>query len=670
MILTDFETISKCDLKARGGRLYAEDPTTRPLVAVMHDTATRQWGVWTPDDGPLASDERFAAHNACDFDRHIAAISGWVTPQPWADTSVAARRAGLPGALDALGARWLGLPKDKDASRFTKSLSMLSDLADAPIPTSEEVASIADKKARSKARNAELKAWRKRPRAERVEYVMRIVTEYCGSDVGIMVHGWPRLEPYLDQGIFGGWEGDVFAVDQVVNERGICFDSDLAQRLLEADAISSERVIAASALVLGWTTEQVRKVVGSPTQLAQAIGRSDAQAETIEAVIKGAGFEEPWIVALAEARQAIATIARGKLEAGLARLSRDGRLRDSHRYYGAHTGRWSGRGMQLQNLPRPEKRFEKWGDDELCRYVLGESVPDVKGVLVPWGDPGGIMMGLRACLVPSYGNELAVCDFSGVEARALAWCADDRPALEVFLSGRDPYKVMAALIFGTTYDAIEKNSPERTVGKIAELACGYGMGAKKFYENNGPELDAAGVNAKSVIDAWRTLHAPIVRYWRRLEDAFVAAIRGNPSRVWPFEFCPSADGKDVAIFLPSGRPIVYNAVGFSREIGFNGRERLSPYYVGTKSGREHLYGGKIAENVIQAMCRDLMADALVRAERAGLNPVLHVHDEIVCDVPRGEEGYAELKRIMLELPEWAQGFPIGASGHWGRRYRK
>lgn len=672
-LLADFETVSDCDLKARGGRNYAADSTTRPLVAVMYDTDSRQWGAWFPEDGPIATDERFAAHNAQDFDRHIGARVGWQSPHPWADTSVAARRAGLPGSLDALGTRWLGRAKDKEASRFTVSLSKLADIADAAIPPSAAVLAIPGKSERGKARGRELKAWRARPRSERLEYVMRRVTEYCASDVEIMVHGWPRLEPYLDGGIFGGWEGDVLAASNAVCERGICFDADLARRLLVADADASERVIEASARVLRWTTEQTRAVANSPQQFAQITGKGDATAETVDSVIKGEAFEQPWIVALCRARQALATIARGKLEAGLARVSPDSRLRDNERYYGAHTGRWSGRGMQLQNMPRPEKRFEKWGDDEICRYVLGMSVPDVEGKLVPWGDPGGIMMGLRACLVPSSGNELAVCDFSGVEARALAWCAGDTKAIEVFLSydagtGPDPYKVAAAIIFGVSASSVDK--VQRSVGKVAELGCGYGMGAKKFYFNNGPALDAVGVSAEDVVKAWRELHAPIVRYWRKLEDAFVNAVRGTPGRVWPFEFAPSADGKDVAIFLPSGRPIVYNAVGLSREIGFNGRERFSPYYVGTKSGREHLYGGKIAENVIQAMCRDLMADALVRSERAGLCPVLHVHDEIVCDVPRGEEGYHELRRIMLTLPEWAEGFPVGASGHWGRRYRK
>jgi DNA polymerase len=149
--------------------------------------------------------------------------------------------------------------------------------------------------------------------------------------------------------------------------------------------------------------------------------------------------------------------------------------------------------------------------------------------------------------------------------------------------------------------------------------------------------------------------------WRALEDAFLDAVRGEQSEVSVYTFVPSADGRDVAVFLPSGRPVVYNEVRESP--GKYTRPELS--YHGTR-GREHLYGGKICENVVQAFCRDLMADALVRAEDAGLEPVLHVHDEIVC--ARGS--LDDIRGVMLALPEWAEGFPIGAAGHEGFRYRK
>lgn len=671
-LLCDFETVSDSDLTAVGGRNYAAHPSTEVLVAVVHDVDSGATGVWSPGDPPVVTGDTLVAHNARDFDRHVATSVGWASSRPWADSSEAARRAGLPGSLDALGTRWFGIAKDKVASKFTVSLSKYDDLADAPPPVTSSVAEIADKKDRARARSAQLKEWRKRPPAERREAVLRIVRDYCASDVGILEHGWPRLRPYLEQGVFAGWEGDVLAVDGAVNERGVRVDLALVRRLLDCDARNCEIAIADAAMVCGWAVERVRAVANSPKQFAEVTGRADATKETIDAIIDGAGLEEPWIVALAEARRALATIARGKLEAALARVSPDGRIRDGARYYGAHTARWAHRGMQMGNMTRPPNmmpthggrlpaEYAKWGDAEICQLsdlcMAGEHMTNEE-----------IDVLLRACIVPSDGCELAVCDYSNVEARWIAWAAGDEKALDVFRSGRSPYMVVAATIFGRRYEDIVKGTDEYDLGKKSELGCNYGMGAKKFEEKYRPSR--VGVDAADIVRGWRELHVPIVRHWRALEDAFVGAVRGSSSHVGPYEFVPGADGRDVAIFLPSGRPIVYNSVGLSREIGFNGRERFAPYYVGTKSGREHLYGGKIAENVTQAGCRDLLAQGLVGAEAAGLAPVLHVHDEIVADVPRGAEGYAELQQIMTTLPEWADGFPVGAAGHWGRRYRK
>jgi DNA polymerase bacteriophage-type len=668
-LLADFETKSDADLDAVGGRNYAAHPSTSVLCAVVHDVASGDVGVWFEGDPPIATDDVIVYHNATDFDRHIAARVGWRSS--WADSSVAARRAGLPGSLDALGSRWFGVHKDKAAKHFTVSLSKHAQIEDAPIPPTPDVAAIEDKKARGKARAAQLKEWRKRPAAERREAVMRIVVDYCRSDVSIMERGWPALEPFLRDGVFGAWEGDVLAADTSVNERGIAFDVQLARRLLECDARNCDRQMQESARVLGWTPAQVRTVANSPPQFTQTTGRDDATKETVDEILKHRDTEPPWIVALADARRALATIARGKLEAGLARVSPDGRIRDGHRYYGAHTGRDSHKGLQMGNMTRPPnfmpthggrlpEKYADWGDDEISRLVdlcmAGEDLSNEE-----------IEVALRACLHATAGG-LAVCDFSSVEARWIAWTARDEKALDVFRSGKIPYKVAAATIFGKSYDDIVKGSDEYDIGKKAELACGYGMGAKKFELKYEPSR--VGVDAADIVRGWRELHAPIVQYWRALEDAFIAAVRGTEAHVWPYAFVPGNDGTDVAIVLPSGRPIVYNGTGLSREIGFNGRTKFAPYYVGTKGVREHLYGGKIAENVTQAGCRDLMMAGLVHAERDGLAPVLRVHDELVCDVANGVEGYDALREIMLTLPEWAHGFPVGAAGHHGKRYRK
>lgn len=633
-IALDIESRSRADLPTIGGRIYWEHPSTEAICVVMHDLDTGAQGVWLPGDPPpFPPGTQLAAHNAMGFDRFGVMRLGWPTPEAgdWIDTSEVARRGGLPGALDALGTRWLGRAKDKAGSAFTKALSRPS---------------------RAKARLGQLPAL--------TDDVMARVVAYCASDVEIMAHGWPALRQFNEDGVFASWERDVSRVDRIVNDRGVAFDSDLARALLRRDDELRGAAIAAAADACGWSFADAEACVGSPEQFVSVMHTPDATAATVAAVL--ADTTRPaWQRALAEARSAIATIAAGKLRAGLARVSRDGRLRDCHRYYGAHTGRWSGKGLQTQNITRPGDRFAKWGELEILAAIDAARDADYETIEVL----------LRACLCASAGRTLAVCDFSSVEARCLAWCAGDAAALETFKSGRNPYFVAAATIFGKRYEDIAKGTDEYDIGKKSELACGYGMGARKFEANYSPSR--VGVNAEDVVRGWRELHAPIVRYWRVLEDAFRAAIRGVATRVWPFEFVPSSCGRHVAIFLPSGRPIVYNDVGVSADGTWpDGRPKSSPFYVGTRGFREHLYGGKIAENVIQATCRDMMAESLVRAEEAGLAPVLHVHDEVVAEVDghAGEEALAELKRLMTTPPEWAEGFPVGAAGHHGTRYRK
>ncbi len=632
-LLLDFESRSRADLKRIGGRNYWADATTEPLCCVWHDTDTGVTDVWLPGDptpAPLRAGATPAAHNAMGFDRFGAIALGWCTLETeWIDTSELARRAGLPGALDALGTRWLGTSKDKSGNLFVKSLSRPS---------------------RAKARLGLL--------PDITPEVLGRVVPYCASDVEILEHGWPLLESWQ------ALEPDVSWADRAVNDRGMAFDSQLARALLNADARLADAALTAAGRALGMPPERVREIARSTEQFTDFTGLPNAQAETVEAcLLERPGLRNRRAQIVCRARQALASIARGKLEAGLARVSPDGRLRDSHRYYGAHTGRWSGRGMQLQNMPRPDGRFESWGDAEIC--ALADQVLAGRH----WATAAEIDLLLRACLVAGAGYTLAVCDFSGVEARGLAWVAGDQEALDVFAGTKDAYKLMAAVIFGVPYESIGKDE-RRQVGKVAELACGYGMGHVKFEDTAlkaGVRLTDVGVEPRAVVNAWRQRHAPVVRFWKQLERAFCAAVQGGEATAANLRLMPSYDGADVALFLPSGRPIVYN----DTRIGSDGYGRPQASFHGTKA-REHTYGGKLTENAIQALCRDLMADALVRAEQCGLRPVLHVHDEIVCEVPAGAgaEGLAVLHEIMTTLPEWAQGFPIGAAGHHGKRYRK
>jgi len=662
-VLLDFESRSRADLKARGGRLYWEHPSSEALCVCWHDTRTGARGLWLPGEPWPFAGRVLAAHNADGFDRFAAeryrfGAAGWI------DTSALARRAGLPGALDALGVQWLGVPKDDAGSRFTRALSSVR---------------------RPRALTAA--EWRDLPDDLRREFgalppfgaaELERVVAYCESDVAIMADAWDRLEAWR------GVDERALELDRAVNERGIAFDVELARALLAADERNADAAVGAAAAELGWPRERVRAAAQSPAQCAAELGTADARKATLR------GIDHP----LVTARQALASIARGKLLAGLQRTSADGRLRDSQRYYGAHTGRWSGRGMQLQNLPRPAKRFEEWGDSELCRAAddaIAGHPTDAETVAVL----------LRGTLTAAPGHALVTCDFSGVEARALAWCAGDRDALAVFGSGRDPYKVAASAIFGVSYDSVD--GVQRTVGKIAELALGYGMGAAKFETTarvmGGVELAAVGLRAADVVAAWRRAHAPTVRFWHAVDRAWRAAAEGRQGSVDRFLFLPG--GRDeLAVVLPSGRPVVYQEPrAGARGLYYRGPgddpkalravcpvhwaelERVQPGPEGACPDccavvpgvwRTHIYGGKIAENLIQALCRDLLADALDRAEVAGLRPVLTVHDEIVGEIPcaAARDGYAALQAIMRCPPGWARGFPADAKGWHGKRYRK
>ena len=689
-VLFDVESRSRADLRVIGGRAYWRHPSSEILVVVAYDTADGSVHVWAPGQPwPFGADRVLAAHNAHGFDRFALKRYG-IACAGWIDTSQLARKAGMPGALDAIGTRWCGVPKDKDASRFTVSLSRVRR------PTGKEIrdalsvvcpkchaapgATCAKKDGTPSthchkerrmiapvicdANAIPPETWRAMPASEKrargVQPVldadaMDRVTRYCALDVEIMARAWPRLEEWIDV------DADCENVDRVINDRGVLFDVALAQRLLAEDARIGSETIASVAAKMNMSPDDVRNAARSPSRFCAITGAPNAQAATVEAI------DHP----LARARMALASIAAGKLRAGLTRVHADGRLRDAARYYGAHTGRWSGQGMQLQNMPRPAKHFENLPADTTYPHTIsakGERVIDVDAYAneVLRGRPcdaDDVALLLRATICAAPGHVFVVRDYKSVEARATAWVAGDAAALEVFRSGRDPYKVAASAIFGVAYDDVEKW--QRQVGKVAELALGY-QGGPGAFESLARvyRIDPAIMNAldlPSLVARWRGLHVAIKSLWYACQRAFHAAVIGTPTSVSVLEYAPGDRG-EVACFLPSGRPIVYQEASADAE---------GLVFTGTK-GREHTYGGKLVENAIQGLCRDLLAEALVRAEDAGLRPVLHVHDEIVCEVPRSRAAEAEalLHKIMTSPPAWAQTFPLDADGWIGERYRK
>lgn len=680
-ILFDFESRSECDLELLGGRLYWAHPTTRAVCCWLYEVESATWALWLPGDPcPFGPDDVIAAHNYDGFDRFGVAALGWRALDegpPAIDTSAVARTAGLPGALDELAKRWLGRDKDHAGNAVTRRLSgvkaplrkvekgVIDDRTGAEqwglsaaevkewlaaAPSRREVSRVlweVPDRVQALVRNYE-REWKSLGRMpdaidrELLDYVIG----YCRKDVEIMVEAWPELSSWLEADLPG-----VYELDRRVNDRGIQFDRPLATALMREATRIKQEAVEACAAALECTADEARAAASSPKQFCAITGSRDAQRTTVAAI------DHP----LARLRQALATIAEGKLEAGLARAP-DGRMRDTVRYFGAHTGRWSGRGMQLQNMPRPDKRFEKWGDAEIC--ALADHAL-AGGAL----DQQEIDLLVRACLIARPGHVLLWADYSAVEGRGLAWAAGDEPALKVYRDDLDPYVVSAQYIYqGESYEELKAQKSKRQIGKVCELALGYGGGDGAFANMaQGLGIDVSGIDTQAVIKAWRAGRRSTVAFWAKLERALVNAITfQRETSVGAFAFVPGPK-QSIAMVLPSGRALVYWGVAIGE--GFKGKPSIS--YEGL-TFREHLYGGKIAENAIQAMCRDLLADALVRLEAAGLPVVLHVHDEPVCEVPLAalDRCRSKIGEIMTTLPAWAAGFPPKANVDHGFRYRK
>jgi DNA polymerase len=290
---------------------------------------------------------------------------------------------------------------------------------------------------------------------------------------------------------------------------------------------------------------------------------------------------------------------------------------------------------------------------------------------------------VRPCVWAPQGKSLGIVDYSQIEARALAWLAGDRDAVALFREGRDPYRALAARLFNVAPDAVTKE--QRKLGKIAELGCGYGMGPERFAaqaQAGGVDWTALTITPEEVVEAWRDAHPAIAGLKQETSSGFIARREGlwqelqraattvarSGGRVEVGPLIWGRNGQCVVCRLPSGRNIIYREARLEVLPGQR-TKRPGFTYLNSFGKREPSYGGKLAENVVQAICRDILAHALIELDAAGLPVVLHVHDEIVVELDSAAQ-LAEQQRIMTTSPTWAQGLPLACEGLAARRYTK
>lgn len=720
----DCETRSRADLRAVGGQAYADHPSTELLSAGWQVGAAVY--VWSPrgrfsvtpesilpppavqlDD--IAPVERivlhegsnpppwlddlcglpWVAHNGLTFDAPVWRGLGLPEPAEWLDSLPWCRAFGLPAGIDRVGLELFGEGKDagKDALMRLSQPAATGKLKGHFLPLGKQN--------------------------------LPAVLRYMVRDIQILSALCALLRPLIDE--WGEPELAVVEADAAINTRGVRFDTDLAEKVVALNeklrAHTSEELFSKLAARLGIEggAEKMRAKLRSVPQclaLLEELGvvAPDAKRATLQALALDLDPDDL-------ARDVIAgrigetRVTAAKLDRGLAQASSGGRLRFTVAYHAAHTGRWGGRGMQLQNLPRPNGLIDA---EALSAVVVGgpdkppadpqaflAALPvDAKGQKVDAGD--GLAALVRASLIPDDGHSFRVMDYANIEARVLPWLAGDEDALEVFRRGGDPYLAFAAGMFGADLAAWEaiyaqgKSHPEyafvkmaRGVGKVCVLGAGYGIGAKRLGEyavSLGVDLAAAGTTPEASVEAWRDAHPLIAGerngrewqgvagrrggFWRDLEAAFREAIeRGSPADVGRVRV--ERWHEHVVIILPSGRPLIYREARIEQVLRF-GEMRECPTFerrLGVSAFRTDTYGPKLVENATQAVARDFMAGALVRLQDA---VVLHVHDELVCSGPEAsaEADLREALCIMTQPFPWSTGLPIAAEGFVCRRYRK
>ena len=646
----DSETRSTVDLRKTGVYPYAEHSTTDINIAgyCIGNRRVQVWHRGTPCPSEITDHVTggglVIAHNA-QFDRTIwnkIAVERYGWPELYLsqtrDTMAMCYALSLPGSLDG-AAKALDLPigKDKEGSRLCQQMS----------------------KPRKILPDGCITWWDDDGRMQRL-------VDYCVRDIEVLRVLYENIRP------LSGAEQKLWELDQRVNNRGI---------QLDITAVDDALIIVEETKVLyndclHETTSGAVPTVGSVKALVSWLFEQGVCTESVdkETVIELLAGDLPDVAREALIiRQEAGMSSVAKLNAMKKSVCDDGRIRGTMQYHAATTGRWGGRLVQVQNLPRGNL---KPADVESAISIF--SLHDVKRVETLFGSPlKAVSSCIRGMIIAPLDKDLAVCDYSSIEARVLPWLAGEDlngPNLKAFAAGLDIYKVAATGIYNVSYEQVTKD--QRFVGKIAVLALGYQGGVVAFQSmarQYGVEISTA--KAESIRDAWRWANPIIKRYWEQLEYAAINAVKNKGQMFWVGKIAFQHSGRYLGCRLPSGRWIVYlyprivqkkTPWGAIKEaVGFSGVDSMSKKWT-----LQHTYGGKLAENVTQAVARDIMAYSFTVIEAAGLPIVMHVHDEIVCEVPTGSITQVEFENLMRQTPSWAEGLPIDVEGWIGKRYRK
>lgn len=568
-------------------------------------------------------------------------------PEQWRCTMFHGLYAGYPAGLDAAG-RALGLPEDKRKLSTGKALIRYFCVPCTPTKSNG-----------GRRRNL--------PSHDPVRW--ELFKEYNAQDVTTEM----EIERRLSLITVPDWLQRQWETDLLINARGVAVDMEMVNGALEIGATVRERLTQEAVRISGLSNPN--SVQQLSAWLEQETGEevTDLRKDTVAKMIAQAP-DNPEVQRMLEIRQELGKTSTKKYDAIEQAVCPDGRVRGLLQFYGANrTGRWAGRLVQVQNLPRTytqplelARNLVKLRKLDNLRLVYG-SVPDTLSQLI------------RTAFVASDGNVLFDADFSAIEARVISWLAGEQWRLDVFKTHGKIYEASASQMFGVPIERIKKGNPEyalRQKGKVAELALGYQGGAGALINMGALDMGIPEDDLPDIVQRWRDTNKRICDLWYKMNSAAVEAISTGSSvgvgrLLVSCEYDAAHEVEYLTVLLPSGRKLYYN----SPQIGENKWGGPSISYMGMdqttkKWKRIETYGGKLVENCVQAVARDCLAQAIENLEKEGLPVVFHIHDEVVIDCRADTATLDAVVNIMSRPIPWAPGLPLNADGWVGGFFKK
>jgi len=638
----DIESFSDVDLIKCGVYAYADSPAFEILLFA-----------WSFDGGEtqiidLAQGEKLpaevedaifdvsvtkTAYNA-NFERTCLSkyFGRYIPPESWHCSAVQAAMLALPRSLEDVG-RVLGL----DEQKMKEGKELIRYFCIPCKPT---------KANGGRTRNLPCHAPEK----------WELFKTYCKRDVDVeksirrKLHNFPIPES----------EMELYRLDQRINDRGVLVDMGLVEQAIACERLHKEVV-----------TKRAYELTGleNPNSVAQLkgwLGDKGMEAESLskKAVADMIAETDGEVEELLRLRLLMAKTSVKKYEAMERSVCSDGRVHGMLMFCGANrTSRWSGKIVQIQNLPK-----NYIPDLELARDLVKQGrFEDIE--LLYDSTPNVLSELIRTAFIPKPGCRFVVADFSAIEARVLAWLSGEQWRLDVFTSHGKIYEASASSMFHVPMEEITKGSPLRQKGKLAELGLGFGGAAGALISMGALDMGLTEEELPPLVAAWRKANPHITQFWWDVDAAAIKAVT-EKQKTKVGKIILEYKSGILFITLPSGRRLSY--VKPRMAVNRFGRDSLT--YEGIsenkKWSRIETYGPKLVENIVQGTARDLLAEAMLRVEKKGYPIVMHCHDEIIAEVPEGSGSVDEMCEIMAIQPKWAEGLPLRADGYSCSFYQK